>query len=451
MKYIGRYRIRGLLGRGGMSKVFKVELPIIGKIAALKVLDPTPELMNLMGMENIRKWFVSEAVTMANLRHPNIVAIWDFDESEGKPFYLMDFFFNNLGIMIGETYRTEMPSRIIRIDKAIHYMRQTLEGLAALHHAGIIHRDIKPFNILVTEQEIVKISDFGLSKLRGETFNGPANLKVGSPWYAAPEQETNPDQVDFSADLYSAGITLYRMLTGTLPDNSTVAPSTLNADLNPNWDRFFKKATAPVRQRRFARAQDMLAQLDTLAAEWNEDKDNMCRLRPVHTNPKTIRKSPLKITKPRKTPLKLHPDKAKAKFAADDYWRPLDYIQNDYVTDSAGIIKDRATDLLWQQSGSAYPLTWHQAHAYIKQLNLRRLGGTRTWRLPTVDELMTVLTPTPHGEDYCIEPIFDRKQKWLWSADRRSFIAAWYVSVDMGFIAWQDFSAHYYVRGVSSI
>jgi len=450
MKYIGRYRIRGLLGRGGMSKIFKVELPVIGKIAALKVLDPNPELIDLMGMENIRNLFISEAITMANLRHPNIVAIWDFDESEGKPFYLMDFFFNNLGIMIGETYRTERPSRIIRIDKAFHYIRQTLEGLAALHHAGIIHRDIKPFNILVTEQDIVKISDFGLSKLRGETFKGPPNLKVGSPWYAAPEQETDPDRVDFSADLYSVGITFYRMLTGTIPEVNAVAPSSRNPDLNKRWDLFFKKATAQERKRRFARAQDMLAQLDILETEWNDKKDKTCHLIPAYSAPTSTRESHLKTTELRKIPLKLNSGQAKAKFLVDDLWRPLDYIQNDYDTYTAGIVSDRATGLLWQQSGSEYPLTWHQAHEYIKQLNQDRLGDKGTWRLPTVDELMSVLTPTPHGEDYCIEPIFDRNQKWLWSSDRRSFTAAWYVSVDMGFISWQDFSGHYYVRAVSS-
>jgi serine/threonine-protein kinase len=72
MKYIGRYKIRGLLGRGGMSKVFKVELPVIGKIAALKVLDPNPERSDLMGMENIRKWFVSEAVTSGILTNRRV-------------------------------------------------------------------------------------------------------------------------------------------------------------------------------------------------------------------------------------------------------------------------------------------------------------------------------------------------------------------------------------------
>ena len=194
----------------------------------------------------------------------------------------------------------------------------------------------------------------------------------------------------------------------------------------------------------------MLAQLDILETQWNEKKDNTCHLFPAYRPPTLTRESHLKTTELRKTPLKLNPGQAQAKFGVDDLWRPLDYIQNDYETSTAGIVTDRTTGLLWQQSGSEYPLTWHQAHEYITQLNQDRLGDKGTWRLPTVDELMSVLTPTPHGEDYCIEPIFDRNQKWLWSSDRRSFTAAWYVSVDMGFISWQDFSGHYYVRAVSS-
>ena len=83
-----------------------------------------------------------------------------------------------------------------------------------MHHAGIIHRDIKPYNLLVTDHDTIKICDFGFSKVRGENFSGPPTLKFGSAWYAPPEQEDNPDSVDFSADLYAVGITLYRMLTG---------------------------------------------------------------------------------------------------------------------------------------------------------------------------------------------------------------------------------------------
>jgi serine/threonine-protein kinase len=104
---------------------------------------------------------------MAGLRHPNIVAIWDFHESEDLTFLVMEYFCNNLGVIIGETYRVEEPSRIVSVDKAIHYTRQTLEGLSRLHQAGIIHRDVKPYNILVTDEDTAKITDFGLSKRAG--------------------------------------------------------------------------------------------------------------------------------------------------------------------------------------------------------------------------------------------------------------------------------------------
>ncbi|MGD2272327.1 MAG: protein kinase [Desulfobacterales bacterium] len=451
MKTIGRYRIRGLLGRGGMSRVFKVELPVIGKVAALKLLDPNPVLVDLIGLENIREMFVAEAVTMANLRHPNLVEIWDFDESQGNLFYLMDFYFNNLGIMIGETYQTEKPSRVISIEKAIHYIRQTLEGLAALHHAGIIHRDIKPFNILVTEQDTVKICDFGLSKLRGETFQGPPNLKVGSPWYAAPEQEAEPDTVDFSADLYSVGITLYRMLTGSLPRENAADPSRLNPNLDSSWDQFLDKATAARRRDRFQRAKEMLTDLDMLQASWEEKKKNTCRLIQDDQPPVQMENNNRTTGKIRGEPLKLNPQQGKRIFMVDDLWRPRNYVQNDYDTHTADIVADWATGLVWQQSGSEYPLTWLQAADYIKGLNQRRFGKRHTWRLPTVNELGTLLIPTPQGEDYCIEPVFDLHQKWLWSCDRRSYAAAWYVSIDMGFIGWQDLSGLYYVRAVSSI
>ena len=109
MNTIGKYKICGLLGRGGMSKVYKVQLPVIEKIVALKLLDPDPLLADLVGMQKIRELFISEARKLANLRHPNIVEIWNFDEADGKPFYLMDYYFNNLATLIGETRWTDRP------------------------------------------------------------------------------------------------------------------------------------------------------------------------------------------------------------------------------------------------------------------------------------------------------------------------------------------------------
>lgn len=119
MKTIGKYIIRGLLGRGGMSRVYKVEIPVIGKIAALKRLEPDPMLVHLMGIAEIRRRFIAEAVRMAGLRHPHILDIWDFNAEDDRPYYLMNYYTDNLGRMIGETYRTEAPSRVLPLDSAI--------------------------------------------------------------------------------------------------------------------------------------------------------------------------------------------------------------------------------------------------------------------------------------------------------------------------------------------
>jgi serine/threonine-protein kinase len=126
----------------------------------------------------------------------------------------------------------------------------------------------------------------------------------------------------------------------------------------------------------------------------------------------------------------------------------MEYIQKNYEKKQQGTITDKTTGLTWQQSGCAYPLTWHQTRKYVEGLNKEKFAGSDCWRLPTIDELISLLTPTPHGEDFCIEPLFDRNQKWLWSSDLRSFMAAWYVNVELGFVAWHDFSGFYYAKAV---
>jgi serine/threonine protein kinase len=449
---IGGYEICGMLGRGGMSRVYKVKVPVIGKIAALKVLSPDPLLAKLMDKGKLRELFTSEAVIMAGLRHSNIVDVWDFDDADGNLFYIMDYYCNNLGTMIGETYRTEQLSRVIRLDKAIHYTRQILAGLARLHHAGIIHRDIKPFNILVTEQDTVKISDFGLSKLRGETFEGPRNLNVGSPYYAAPEQEQNPDDVDFSADIYPVGVMLYRMLTGELPPEDRTLmkmPSRFNPDLDENWDQFIIKAMSLDRVQRFSGAKEMMEDLEYLAGLWQRKKEHVCKIfDPVLSDESGGKASEMVSRRRRYESIKVCPSQAKNIFGLDNLWRPLEYTGNDFINNRDGTVTDKTTGLIWQQSGCPYPLTWHQAGNYIDSLNKDRFAGRQCWKLPTISELMSLLTQTPHGEDFCIQPIFDQTQKWLWSCDLRSFMAAWYVSVELGFVAQHDFTGYYYARGV---
>jgi serine/threonine protein kinase len=446
MKKIGRYEVRGLLGKGGMGAVYKVRMPVTGKIVALKLLAPHPDLVELLGLESIRRRFVNEAIAMAGLRHPRIVDVWDFDEAAGRPFFVMEYYCNNLGQIMGETYRVEDPCRRLRIDKTIHYGRQVLEGLCRLHQAEIVHRDIKPFNILVTDEDTIKISDFGCSRVRGEALRGPPQLLVGSPYYAAPEQETDPDQVDVRADIYSLGVMLHRMLTGRLPSDRGALPSTFNADLNGAWDTFLRTALARRREQRFSSAAAMRHALDELSAAWQAQQELACRVDPEH--PSGPERPGVARTTLRSSSLKVGPHEAQDVFALDALWRPRHYLAHDHTTSSDGTVSDQATGLIWQQAGSPYPMPWEQAHLYLQQLNCSAFAGRAQWRLPTVAELMSLITAQPQSGEACIEPVFNTAQRWLWSSDRRSFVAAWYVSVDMGFVAWQDFSCAYFVRAV---
>jgi len=150
----------------------------------------------------------------------------------------------------------------------------------------------------------------------------------------------------------------------------------------------------------------------------------------------------------RSLPVKMAPKEAQPVFGLDALWRPRVYAVAGHTTLSADIVFDSATHLIWQRAGSRYPYPWPQAHAYIQRLNDERFCGHDNWRLPTINELVTLLAPTPQIQDLCIAPPFDPLQRRLWSSDRRSFAAAYYVDVQLGFVGWQDLSAPYYVRAV---
>ena len=451
MKKINRYRIRGLLGRGGMSKVYKVEVPVIHKILALKLLAPYPVLEDTVGLTNLKDMFRAEAATLAALNHPNIVGVWDYGRHQGMPYYVMPYHYNSVAHLIGESAWPEQPSRPLSVDQCIFLTRQTLEGLKCLHTAGIIHRDIKPFNLLLDQQSTIKICDFGLSKLRGESVKLPEQLKVGSPWYAAPEQEREPGDIDERADLYAVGVSFQRMLTGTLSTKPDRLPSKVVPDLDKTWDRFILRATDPVREQRHANAAHMIKELNHLEKAWHHHKHKICEIAPPVSD-RGEQTDPDRRSKLRSIPSKMSPKDAADRLPVDELWRPSLYRHHRYETDqNTEILIDRRTGCAWQKSGSPYPLDWQSAHQYVSELNLAPFGGIPRWRLPTIEELLSLLSPPMHGEALCVEPVFDQHQATLWSCDRRSFMAAWYANLELGFIGWKDFSARHFVRAVYSL
>lgn len=448
---IDKYEIIRLLGSGTMGRVYKISIPELEKTAALKLFKPAKALIQRMGIDLLEQQFIKEARIIANIRHPHIVEVWNLEKKGSDLFYIMEYFCRNLGKLIGESYWADMASRQIPILKSVAYMTQILDGLSRLHQVGIVHRDIKPFNIMLDDFGGIKIVDFGLSKRRGERpLKQSTNIDIGTPFYSSPEQLANPDHADHRSDLYSAGILLFRMLTGLLPVKETPFVSQLNPMLNMDWDQFFYKSLSPRPKDRFQTADEMAAHLNELAETYQDHQENTCNSLSIANETKgkeqTSQLSGLSL---RTRPQRILAKHAKKRFNINDLCQPDQYIENQFLPVCDGLIEDKTTGLVWQQSGSNFPVQWKDAQIYIDDLNRKRAGGYADWRLPTMDELLSLLSPLTL-EQFCEKNEFFTIQKWLWSADSRSGRAVWTIDLEFGFVSCSDMLDFYFVKAVRS-
>ncbi|HZS35746.1 MAG TPA: serine/threonine-protein kinase [Polyangia bacterium] len=203
---IGRYVNLTLLGQGGMGAVYRGRDPELERPVAVKVmLDSTPDFVAR---------FRREAQSIARLTHANIVQVYDFGvDGEGNPYFVMELID---GTPLDKIIRDR--GRLAPAD-AVNLARQAAEGLAAAHRAGIVHRDVKPSNLIVDGRGGVKLVDFGIARVReggGAQLTNAAAL-MGTPGYMAPEQAAGGKPVDHRADIYALGLTLYEMLAGHPP------------------------------------------------------------------------------------------------------------------------------------------------------------------------------------------------------------------------------------------
>src|SRR6476469_7738346 len=199
-------QILELIGQGGMGFVYKARQPKLDRLVALKILAQ-PLAEQTMFAER----FTREGRTLARLNHPNIVTIHDFGQA-GPFFYLLMEFVDGVNL------RQAMQARQVTASEALAIVPKICEALQYAHGGGILHRDVKPDNILLDGKGRVKIADFGIAKLLNEAA-GQSSLTgsgatLGTVHYMAPEQIERPNEVDHRADIYSLGVVFYEMLTG---------------------------------------------------------------------------------------------------------------------------------------------------------------------------------------------------------------------------------------------
>ncbi len=202
--FAGRYQIIEELGRGGMGVVYKAQDTKLKRTVALKFLPS-----ELTHVSEVKERFVREAQAAAALDHPNICTVYEFDEAEEKTFISMAF-------IEGQSLKKKIESGELDLDEALRIATQVAEGLQEAHKKGVVHRDIKSANIMVTEKGQSKIMDFGLARMTGGTLVTKEGTTMGTVAFMSPEQARG-EEVDHRTDIWSFGVVLYEMFSGQLP------------------------------------------------------------------------------------------------------------------------------------------------------------------------------------------------------------------------------------------
>ena len=268
----GKYKIAEVAGRGGMGIVYKAEDTKLKRRVALKFLPP-----ELMLEKEAKERFVLEAQAAAALSHPNICTIHEIDEEEGKSFIAMEY-------VEGQSLRAKIERGPLEEQEALDIAIQIAEGLDEAHKKGIIHRDIKSANIMVTEKGQAKVMDFGLAKVTGGTLLTREGTTLGTVAYMSPEQARG-EEVDFRSDIWSLGVVMYEMLSGQLPFKGDREASVLYAvvheepkplkaikpDIPVELQQIIYNALKKKRESRYSSTSEMLKDLkkyqDVLRAE----------------------------------------------------------------------------------------------------------------------------------------------------------------------------------------
>ena len=303
-QYIGkmldnRYEILERIGTGGMAIVYKAKCHRLNRLVAIKILKS-----DLAQNEEFRRRFNAESQAVAQLSHPNIVSVYDVSRGGDMEYIVME-------LIDGITLKQYMEKRgQLNWRESLHFITQIMRGLSHAHSRGIIHRDIKPQNIMVLRDGSVKVADFGIACL-ADSAQTLTQEALGSVHYISPEQARG-DRPDARSDIYSSGVVLYEMLTGRLPfegesavsvaiqhlSSIPLAPREINPDIPEQLKLICMKAMAPDREHRYQSADAMIADLEAfrknpevemkfdlsdLRPEENDEPTRTIRTMPSHT------------------------------------------------------------------------------------------------------------------------------------------------------------------------
>ncbi|MDA0766068.1 MAG: protein kinase [Verrucomicrobia bacterium] len=242
------YKLEGFIAQGGMGAVYRATQRSLDRSVAIKILP-----REFGADEAFREAFTAEAKAMARLNHPSLIGVYDFGDVDGMLFIVMEF------VGGGSLHDACLDLEVVPA-RAAELVAAICRGLAHAHEAGVLHRDIKPGNILLTEDAAPKIGDFGLARRVGDHVDAGEPV-YGTPGYAAPETCFG-GAADQRADLFSVGVLLHRLLTGLEPDGGILPPASSRCNCPPVLDEIIRHATQADPALRYATAADMAQDLE---------------------------------------------------------------------------------------------------------------------------------------------------------------------------------------------
>ena len=262
----GRYEIIEKIGAGGMAEVYKARCRLLNRYVAIKALKP-----EYAGDAEFLKRFEIEAQAAASLSHPNIVSVYDVGYDAGRHYIVME-------LVEGVTLKGYIAKKgALPWREAAGFAAQICSALECAHKKRIIHRDIKPHNIIITPEGVAKVTDFGIARAASSTTMVADGSVMGSAHYLSPEQARG-GYTDEKSDIYSAGVTLYEMLTGRVPyeadspvsvammhvSGDLVQPRIINPDIPEDMEKIVLKAMSKEQSLRYASAEDMLYDINAV-------------------------------------------------------------------------------------------------------------------------------------------------------------------------------------------